>query len=250
MTVRYGADEMATQTVDQVMKKLARLGTAQNRKVYARHGAGPEMYGVSFKDLRPLGKQLHPDNKLANDLWKTKNHDARILATMVADPATVNEATLDRWVTQIKNYPLADEFAGTLVFKSPYARAKMEEWTDSDKEFVAQCGWVLLAKLAMEDKELDGDYFDGYLQEIESEIHDSPNRAKYSMNSALIAIGMRDPALQKVALEAAKRIGTVEVDHGETGCKTPDAYTYIQKKPPTRKRKPATKKTAKASGKS
>jgi len=30
-------------------------------------------------------------------------------------------------------------------------------------------------------------------------------------------------------LAAAKRIGKVEVDHGETSCKTPDASTYIRK---------------------
>ncbi len=233
-------------TVDDVMKTLEAAGTAQNRKVYARHGVGPDQFGVSFKELRALGKQLKGDNKLATDLWKTKNHDARILATMVADPGTVTEAMLDRWVKQIRDYPLADEFAGNLVYRSPFARQKMEEWTDSDKEFVAQCGWVLLTKLAMEDKELEDEYFGGYLGEIESDIHSAPNRAKYSMNSALIAIGMRDPALQKVALEAAKRIGTVEVDHGETGCKTPDAYTYMQKKPPQRsKKKPASKKTRK-----
>jgi 3-methyladenine DNA glycosylase AlkD len=224
-------------TVDDVMKTLEKAGTEQNRKVYARHGVGPEQFGVSFKELRVLGKKLKGDNKLAADLWKTKNHDARILATMVADPATVTEATLDRWVKQIRDYPLADEFAGNLAYKSPFARQKMEEWTDSDKEFIAQCGWVLLAKLAMDDKELEDAYFNGYLGEIESDIHAAPNRAKYSMNSALIAIGMRDPALQKVAMEAAKRIGTVEVDHGETGCKTPDAYTYMQKKKPQRSRK-------------
>ncbi len=31
------------------------------------------------------------------------------------------------------------------------------------------------------------------------------------------------------AIEAAKRIGKVEVDHGETNCKTPDAAPYIEK---------------------
>ena len=238
-----GAFEVTT-NVDEVMMTLEVAGTAQNRKVYARHGVGPEQFGVSFKELRKLGKQLKGDNSLAADLWATKNHDARILATMVNDPGTVKEATLDRWVKQISDYPLADEFAGNLVFASPFARQKMEEWTDSDKEFIAQCGWVLLTKLAMEDKQLEDEYFGSYLGEIEDDIHSAPNRARYSMNSALIAIGMRDPALQKVAMEAAKRIGTVEVDHGETGCKTPDAYTYMQKKLPQRSKRETVSKKA------
>ena len=50
------------------------------------------------------------------------------------------------------------------------------------------------------------------------------------MNRALIAIGRRTPPLRRAATAAAKRIGPVEVDHGETGCKTPDAVAAITKK--------------------
>ena len=49
---------------------------------------------------------------------------------------------------------------------------------------------------------------------IEKEIHSSPNRACYSMNNTLIAIGTYIDALHKEALEAAKRIGKVEVTTG------------------------------------
>jgi len=236
---------VAKTSAERVMRQLEKMGTAQNRKVYTRHGAGSDQYGVGFKELRALGKQLKGNNQLADELWRTGNEDARVLATFIADPATVRERVLDRWVTQIDYYVLADEFAGSLVYKTPFAREKMEQWVDSDKEFVAQCGWVVLAKLAMGDDSLGDDYLEGYLGEIEGDIHTAPNRAKYSMNSALIAIGMRDPALRKVALEAAKRIGTVEVDHGETGCKTPDAVTYMQKKPPKQRGKSSAKDSAK-----
>ena len=39
------------------------------------------------------------------------------------------------------------------------------------------------------------------------------------------------------ATAAAKRIGKVDVDHGETGCKTPDAAPYIAKAAAHRKKK-------------
>jgi hypothetical protein len=69
---------------------------------------------------------------------------------------------------------------------------------------------------------LPDDYFEAYLGRIEIDIHKSPNRTRDAMNSALINIGLR-PALTKPRLSIAKRIGRVEVDHGETGCMTPDA---------------------------
>ena len=48
-------------------------------------------------------------------------------------------------------------------------------------------------------------------------------------NSTLIAIGFRSHTLEKKALAVAKKIGVVEMDHGETNCKTPDAAAYILK---------------------
>jgi hypothetical protein len=73
------------------------------------------------------------------------------------------------------------------------------------------------------------DEFEPWLETIEAGIHGAKNRVRHAMNSALISIGGRSAALEKKAVAAAKRIGRVEVDHGDTGCKTPDAIPYIQK---------------------
>ena len=62
------------------------------------------------------------------------------------------------------------------------------------------------------------------------------------MNNALISIGVRNPKLQKSATAAAVRIGTVEVDHGETSCKTPEAVSYIKKTVAHNKKKAAKKR--------
>ena len=64
---------------------------------------------------------------------------------------------------------------------------------------------------------------------IEAEIHHQPNRTRHSMNQALICLGVLNKALAKGAKAVAKRIGKVEVDHGQTSCKTPDAAAYIDK---------------------
>lgn len=37
------------------------------------------------------------------------------------------------------------------------------------------------------------------------------------------------PQVRAEAIAAATRIGTVEVDHGDTHCKTPEAVSYIRK---------------------
>jgi hypothetical protein len=105
----------------------------------------------------------------------------------------------------------------------------MEQWTKAKAEWTSRAGFGLLAHLAMRDPGLSDDYFISYLQMIEQEIHTRANRTRDAMNSALIAIGIRNAALQSKAIAAATRIGSVEVDHGETGCETPDAVRYIRR---------------------
>ena len=51
---------------------------------------------------------------------------------------------------------------------------------------------------------------------------------KEAMNSALIAIGIRNEDLERQAIEITSEIGKIEVDHGATSCKTPDAESYIK----------------------
>lgn len=205
------------------------MGTAQNRKVYARHGSGPNTFGVSFADLGKLQKQTKRDHALACQLWETGNQDARLLATMIADPGQMTAAGLDTWAKDLNYYVLADSFARHLASQSRLARRKVEQWTKSREDFTGQAGYSVQAILAMENPDLPDAYFEKHLETIERRIHQAGNRTRHAMNSAVIAIGLRNAHLQHLALAAASRIGKVVVDHGETGCKTPDAIAYIQR---------------------
>jgi len=211
-----------------VLRELEGLGSEPTRRTYRRHGVTGEQYGVLYAPLGKLAKRLKTDQELARGLWASGNHDARILATMIADPAAMTGSELDKWISDVDNYVLADALAG-LASRTPVARKKMEKWTRSTHEWVGRIGWGMLARLAMADTTLTDEDFDRYLAEIERRIHGSKNRIRDAMNMAVIAIGLRNAAFEKKAVAAAMRIGTVEVDHGDTGCKTPDAVEYITK---------------------
>lgn len=212
----------------EVLKQLAALGTAQNRKTYGRHGVQGAAYGVSYANLGKLQKKIKVDHALAESLWDSGNHDARVLATMIADPARITAAKLEAWIADCANYVLTDAVSGVAA-KSPHGAKKLKKWTKAKGEWAAAVGWNVLASVAMSDPELPDGFFESYVATIEDGIHSAANRARHSMNNALITIGARNPKLEKRVLAAAKRIGKVEVDHGETSCKTPDAAAYIQK---------------------
>jgi 3-methyladenine DNA glycosylase AlkD len=211
-----------------VLKRLEALGTAQNRKVYARHGVTGPAFGVSYANLNELARELKGDQDLAEGLWKSGNHDARVLATMIADPERTRRATLQAWVKDLRSYVLTDALAG-LAARTAAGPALARSWIRARGEWASTTGWATLSVLLANDAELDANELAGHLATIEETIHRAPNRTRYAMNNALISIGALGGHLQHRAVAAAKRIGPVEVDHGETGCKTPDAVSYIAK---------------------
>jgi 3-methyladenine DNA glycosylase AlkD len=231
-------------TLEETLSQLEAYGTEQNRKVYPRHGVKEPMYGVSYANLGKMKKAIESDHALALALWKTGNHDARVLATMIADPKASDEAMLNAWVHDLDNYVLTDALGG-FAAKSPAARASMETWIPSDDEWIGRAGWHILANLAMKDTDLSDAYLTDYIEAIEREIHRKPNKTRDGMNGALIAIGLRNEQLEKRALAAARKIGRVEVDHGETSCKTPDVASYIARvKERNRKKSPQVRNSA------
>lgn len=213
----------------EILPALKKLGKPSTAAIYKRHGSGDNVYGVLTSEIAKLQKKIKVDHPLALDLWKSGNAEARILALQVADPAKVTKTIADGF---LKEAPVRflDIYLAGLLAKSPVADETMRAWMKSPEESRRELGYAILSARLREDggsiKDADAERL---LATIEKEIHKSPNWARRAMNGALIAIGVYKPALRKKAIETAKRIGKVDVDHGETGCKTPDAAPYIEK---------------------
>jgi 3-methyladenine DNA glycosylase AlkD len=233
--------------VADVMRELEAAGSEQTRKTYRRHGVLGDQFGVSYATLGQLTKRNRGNHALALELWATKNHDARILATMIADPASLDAKMLDRWVKDLDSYPLTDAFA-RMAGQTSLARPKFEQWADASAEWTGRTAWLLLASVAAAGPALGDDYFEGHLATIERQVHGRKNRVRDAMIAALVAIGVRSERLRPKAVAAAKRIGRVEVDHGDTDCRTIDALSYMEKilahRAARAKKLPAKKKAA------
>lgn len=210
------------------MSALEKAGSAQTRKTYARHGVGEPMFGVSFADMKTFVKRIKVDQELALALWSTGNFDARNLALKVADPLLMSPADLDRWASE-DTARMCHGYVAQLAAEGPHGRSRADAWLASKSEVRRCCGWLLVSALAMRDEGIALDWFASRVANIEKSIHAAPNREREAMNKALISIGGRDVAARKAALAAAKRIGPVTVDHGDTDCRTPSAIEYIEK---------------------
>jgi 3-methyladenine DNA glycosylase AlkD len=215
-------------SLDEAMNTLERAGTAQTKKTWLRHGAKEPVFGVSFAALKALAKRVGVDHELARGLWKTGNVDALNLAVKVADPEQMTSAELDRWARDARAR-MCRGYVAMLAAEGAHGAAKAKQWLGSTDGALRQSGWWLVGHMAMIDETKPDDWFLGRVVEIEKSIHSASNEQREPMNAALIAIGCRTTALRKAATAAAKRIGKVEIDHGDTACKTPDAAQAIAK---------------------
>ncbi len=214
----------------EVMHELERVGTAQARKIYRRHGVKTELFGVSYKELGRIEKKIKINHELALQLWDSATHDAMVLACKIADPKVFTKDDARIWILACSDYIVTDAFS-FLVSKMQRADAYLlaEEFIESESEWISSSGWTILSILVQRRGVEDSSVVHNYLNRIKTGIHKQPNRTRYAMNNTLIAIGGFVEGMHDAAIQVANAVGTVEVDHGETGCKTPKAAPYIEK---------------------
>lgn len=212
--------------LNDAMQQLEALGSEQTRKTWCRHGAAEPMFGVKFGDLAKLQKRIKVDPTLASGLWRTGNHDARLLACMVADPLAITEQELKAWAAEVKDSSTAEALAA-FASRTPLAAAIREAWLAEPR--MQRAGWSMVGHCAKEGATFDEAAALAYLKRIETGIHGAENWTRRTMMYVLIGIGGRNATLRKAAEAAALRIGPVAFDPGSTACGFPDPLPYIAK---------------------
>lgn len=215
-------------SLTEVMTALEQAGSAQTRKTYLRHGAAEPMFGVSFATLKTMMKRIKVDHELALALWATGNFDARNLAVKIADPAQMTPSELDRWAAD-PTARMCRPYVAHLAAEGAHGRSRAELWLAASDETVLSTGWSLVAAMARVDEDTPDAWFAARLTEIEATIATAPNAVREAMLDALIAIGCRSTALRASVTAAAARIGPIEIDHGDTACKTPEVVPTLEK---------------------
>jgi len=220
-------------TLTAMMSELKRKGKEQTRKLYARHGMDPQrVYGVSVADLKLIAKTIKDQHELACALYETGNMDAMYLAGMVADGSRLTRDQLEKWAKSAVGLQMISEHTVPwLAVESPLARDLAVDWMNSKEPAIAASGWATYAGLlaTKPDEELDLKEIRTLLHRIPNEIGAAPNRVKLTMNNFVITAGTYVIPLLKEAKAAAQKLGTVDVDMGETACKVPLASAYIDK---------------------
>jgi 3-methyladenine DNA glycosylase AlkD len=191
----------------EVIKELRAHANPENVAGMARYGINPDnTLGVSIPLLRALAKQCGKDHALALKLWDSGIHEARILASMVADKEQLTKSMMDKWARDFDSWDVCDQVCSNLFRYSPYAWDKAVQWSSRKQEFVKRAAFSLMAGIGVADKQASNDSFLPFLDIIEREAGDERNFVKKAVNWALRGIGKRNRVLNKRAIATAKRI--------------------------------------------
>ena len=173
----------------------------------ARFGiTGDGRLGLSVPAMRGIARTLGRDHAMAQALWDTGIPDARIVASMVAEPALLTARQMDAWVKGFAAWDVCDQTCLNAFCKSPLAWRKVEAWATRKDEFVRRAAFALLATLAVHDKQAGDTPFIAALALVEAAAYDDRNFVKKAVNWALRNVGKRNAALRAQAIASALRI--------------------------------------------
>ena len=198
---------LVSMNVDEVISLLKQQSDAKYHAGMARFGIKNEKaLGIAVPKLRVLAKTIKKDHQLALQLWETGIHEARILASLVADPKLVTPQLMDSWVNDFTSWDVCDQACGNLFDRTPYIIEKANEYSLSEREFVKRAGFVLMAEYSMHNKKAPDEEFINFMPVIEREVRDDRNFVKKAVNWSLRQIGKRNALLKDIAIQTAERI--------------------------------------------
>ncbi len=185
-----------------IIEELQLLRNEKSLQGMSKFGINTESaFGITIVQLRIIAKRIGKNHTLANELWQTGYHEARILASMIDVATEVTPTQMDLWVKDFNSWDLCDQCCGNLFEDTPFAYEKAIEWANSPIEYTKRAGFVMMARLAISDKKASDEKFLPYFDYIIRDANDDRNFVKKAVNWALRQIGKRSLFMRTKALD-------------------------------------------------
>ncbi|MBI5474025.1 MAG: DNA alkylation repair protein [Ignavibacteriae bacterium] len=171
---------------------------------------GKNTLGVSMPEIRAVARKAKRNHTIAKELWGSGVHEARILASLLAEPSSMKPAEMDKWVKDFDSWDVCDQTCMNLFCLTPHAFAKAMDWCARKGEFERRAGFALMACLAVHAINEPDESFLPFFDAIKSEATDDRNFVKKAVNWALRQIGKRNKNLNKAAVRSAREIAKLD----------------------------------------
>jgi 3-methyladenine DNA glycosylase AlkD len=190
-----------------VLAELRALGSEKNRAGMARFGINTDRaFGVSIAAMTPLTRKYRRNHALAQALWASGYHEARILAAFVEEPDKVSKTQMNAWAADFDSWDVCDQVCMRVFARTPYAADRIQRWARDKREFVRRAAFATIAGYTVAAKDADDAAFLVFLPLIEADANDPRNFVRKAVNWALRQIGKRSAGLHGPALALAREL--------------------------------------------
>lgn len=195
-------------TVEEIAKKLE-----NQRDKVIKNGwkdsdtRGDATYGLNFSKVQEVAKDLENDAVLADELYGTRNHDMKVLATMIDDPKSYTLDELNKRAEQLYPSPFAEKFCKRVLANSEHAVGFINKWLYCEDCDLKAYAYMTLSEVARKPNNLSSDFFAKQLQTIASTFANEKSEVKEAMHGALTAIACRNKILKQHAMEVSEQLG-------------------------------------------
>ena len=205
-------------------------GIAQWQALGAATG-GMRSCGIGLTRLRAIAKRIGRDRGLAQELWQSDLHEARVIALLIDDPAQITREQAERQVEELRGGMLAHVFAScdATLAKAPFAVELADAWVLSDDPVRRECGYGLLYEASkLSGKKAPGEaFFLDHIARIAERIDAESERVRLAMATALMGIGKRSATLNAAALEVARAAGPIAFTSASGKCEPFDVTKHL-----------------------
>jgi len=216
-------------TISEFIEELKGLASEDLRQEYIRNGGSDKVLGLKYTYLQYYKKEIGTNHEYALKLWETQIPEVQILATMLTHENQLTRELIEKWNNDIDFYLLSDAFIGNILTPFKGSLQLANKWINSKDEYTLRHAYTIIFMLAKENGFMKDEVFLRYLEKIEEDIQDAPNRAKETMLYSILNIGRRSKMLNEKAIDLMYRLGgSVYVDHGTTGGVTPNVLDILK----------------------
>ncbi len=163
-------------------------------------------HGVSYNEIKNIAEQFKYNHELAVELWKHNNREFKIIATLIENPDTVEISQINNWIESIENTEIAEQISINLLWKIKNIENYITKWLEFNNTYSQKAIFVLIAQLAMRNKDLNNNIFLSYFDYIYKKSVTDNVFLRKSVSLALRKIGRRNKILNQKAIELAKKI--------------------------------------------
>lgn len=208
MAKRASITGTSTADMRSVLDALESMGSKRVREnMGKRFGIHTDKaWGVMMGDMQKVAKAIGTDHALAQQLWKSGWYEARMVATMIADPLKVTPKEMDAWCKDFDNWAICDTACFKLWDQVPHAWDKVAVWAKSEREFVKRAAFALLACLSLHRNDADPKVLRKFLPLVKKAASDDRNFVKKGVSWALRGMAGTSTDMREAVMELAEAL--------------------------------------------